>query len=313
MALKISRSVGNKGLNFTGDVQTVQLLLNRNLNFLVPLMALKIDGDCGPITIGLIVEFQRRVMKIAKPDGRVDPGKGTINKLNEKNTQNITVQKSTSTFDNLLLEIQQWTRNHQTNLQTIPSKIQRSLTEVDYQKAANFLGVEIATIKAVARVESLNGGFLSNGKPKILFEGHQFSKRSQRQFDSSHPTLSHKLYTAKNYKGGMAEYTRYEAAKKLNSVAAMQSTSWGMFQIMGFNYHAAGYSSLDAFVKDMHVSEGRQLLAFVNFLKTKELHIHLKSKNWAAFARGYNGENYAINKYDKRMEQAYKAYSAGSK
>jgi hypothetical protein len=315
MTDKIYQSVGNKGMNTIADVTTVQNLLNRKISLLKPHLSLKVDGDCGPITIGMIIEFQKRVMNYSKPDGRIDPKGNTFLKLIELATPAESVQnKLASKFNSLLQEVQQWLKSaHAINNSRDIKTGSNLLIESDYLRAANLLGVEIASIKAIARVESTGGGFLSNGKPKILFEGHQFSKRSNRKFDVSHPTLSYKTFTRLHYKIGVAEYARYETAKSLDSTAAMLSTSWGMFQIMGFNHKSAGYSSVEEFVRAMHVSEGVQLLAFVNFLKAEKLDVHLKTKSWAAFALGYNGEEYAINKYDKRLQQAYEAYSAGGK
>lgn len=61
----------------------------------------------------------------------------------------------------------------------------------------------------------------------------------------------------------------------------------------------------------MRISEGMQLLAFVKYLQAKKLDVYLKAKNWADFAKGYNGPKYRKNKYDVKLKQAYKAYSAG--
>ena len=87
------------------------------------------------------------------------------------------------------------------------------------------------------------------------------------------------------------------------------ATSWGKFQIMGFNHKEAGYTTVETFVQDMHKSESKQLSALVKFLKAKKLDAPLASKNWVAFAKGYNGDQYAENKYDTRLKQAYEAFS----
>lgn len=122
----------------------------------------------------------------------------------------------------------------------------------------------------------------------------------------------YKTFTKEHYKkDGIAEFARFEVAKGLDRNAAMLSSSWGAFQIMGFNYKSAGYSSVEEFVEAMHNSEANQLLAFVRFVKAQGLDVHLRSRDWAAFARGYNGPKYAVNKYDKRLKQAYEAYAAG--
>ena len=50
-----------------------------------------------------------------------------------------------------------------------------NLTENDFQRVADWLGVEMAVVKAVQTVETGGrGGFVAPGRPAILFEGHIF-------------------------------------------------------------------------------------------------------------------------------------------
>lgn len=55
----------------------------------------------------------------------------------------------------------------------------------------------------------------------------------------------------------------------------------------------------------MKISEGEQLEAFCNFVETNNLDDELRRKDWTNFARGYNGKNYFINKYDAKMANFY--------
>jgi conserved hypothetical protein len=82
-----------------------------------------------------------------------------------------------------------------------------------------------------------------------------------------------------------------------------------MFQIGGFNWRKCGASSINDFVERMSRSERDQLELFAQFLKTTKLDKQLKAKNWAAFARGYNGPSYARRGYHTRMARAYAKYS----
>lgn len=95
----------------------------------------------------------------------------------------------------------------------------------------------------------------------------------------------------------------------LNEDAALRATSWGKFQILGDNYKAAGYPTVKEFVGAMKSGEGEQLRAFVNFIKSQGMVDELQRKDWASFAEKYNGPSYKSNKYDKRLEAAYKKYS----
>jgi hypothetical protein len=180
-----------------------------------------------------------------------------------------------------------------------------TISNEQWQALAERLGVELPALKAVAEVESAGSGFLSDGRPKILFEGHVFSRLSKRAFDAGHPTLSHKKWTRKHYLGGVAEWTRLEAARALDFEAANAATSWGAFQIMGFNHRACGFMSLSAFVQAMGRDAGAQLDAFATFIARDPYLVALRALDWARFARAYNGPGYAQNQYDSKLALAY--------
>lgn len=184
----------------------------------------------------------------------------------------------------------------------------KTLTNWDYCQAAEKLGCEVASIKAVASVESAGGGFLPSGKVKLLFERHHFSRLTRRKFDSTHPQISSRK--PGGYYGNEKEYQRFNEAFRLDPTAAMMSASWGKFQIMGFNFAVCGFSSVNAFVDAMKKSEGEQLFAFCEFVETNNLADELRRRDWAGFARGYNGKNYRINNYDGKMLAAYNKFKA---
>lgn len=178
------------------------------------------------------------------------------------------------------------------------------LTQSDFERAAAALSCEVRAIKAVCEVEAPKGGFLPDGRPTILFERHQFSKRTARRFDAAHPDIS--SVKPGGYLGGLPEHGRLERAAKLDRDAALMSASWGKFQIMGFNHAAAGHPTLQGFINAMHESEGAQLDAFVAFIKDSPgLSRAIRALDWPTFARLYNGENYRINQYDTRLAAAY--------
>ncbi len=74
MATSISKSVGRNGANLHNDVVTVQELLNANIQRIGPTAPLKPDGRVGNKTLTAIEQFQRKVVGMSQPDGRVDPG-----------------------------------------------------------------------------------------------------------------------------------------------------------------------------------------------------------------------------------------------
>ena len=84
--VSISRPVGKVPMgtpnaNLPQDVRTIQKLLNAQMAKLMPMTALGEDGVIGPKTIAAIEEFQRRVVGMSQPDGRVDPGGATLKAL----------------------------------------------------------------------------------------------------------------------------------------------------------------------------------------------------------------------------------------
>lgn len=79
---KITRAVGRGVKNSNKkEVSLVQQLLNRHRK--PPLRQISTEGTVGPETIGAIEEFQRRVVKMSQPDGRVDPNGTTLRLLSE--------------------------------------------------------------------------------------------------------------------------------------------------------------------------------------------------------------------------------------
>ncbi len=188
------------------------------------------------------------------------------------------------------------------------------LSEQDLIDAAEKLGVELAVVKAVNEVESNGKGFLPQHKPKILFEGHVFRRRLARngfdpkEYAKDYPTVLYRSWTKAHYLGGIREYERVFKAAEINLESAYESTSWGLYQIMGHHWKALGYKSIFEFVDLMHYSEGEHLKAFVKYIQVNHLTKYLKDKDFAGFAYRYNGSGYKANKYDIKMERAYKKY-----
>jgi peptidoglycan hydrolase-like protein with peptidoglycan-binding domain len=81
----IVASVGYGGLNRTDDVRLVQALLNRHMQ--PPQRPLVVDGMMSPRTIAAIEAFQRRVLNMHRPDGRIQPGDATMVALTRQANQ----------------------------------------------------------------------------------------------------------------------------------------------------------------------------------------------------------------------------------
>lgn len=180
------------------------------------------------------------------------------------------------------------------------------LTRADFQACADIIGCEVEAVMAVAAVESKGGGFDPEGFPKTLFEGHWFYKFTKGKFAESNPTLCYPKWDRRFYgKTWQEEKARLQQAMTLDRTSAMMSASWGMFQIMGFNFGQCGYKTLQQFVNAMCKDEAAQLEAFSHYIVSAGLSDELRDTRWADFARLYNGPGYEVNKYDLKLAQAY--------
>ena len=195
------------------------------------------------------------------------------------------------------------------------------------RKAAKKLGVELSVIRAVFQTETGGQTYTKDGRIKILYERHYFSKFTHGKYnkdrDISAPTpFKGKTHKEKGkevatpeidqYGNPSNQYRRFEKAKKLDEEAAYSSISYGSFQIMGSNYKDAGYKSAKEFGDAMFsADEDKMLDAFTNYISANHaMRKALLNHDWATFARLYNGPSYKDNKYDTKMAENYKIFSA---
>lgn len=191
------------------------------------------------------------------------------------------------------------------------------LTEANVIEAARELGVELAAIKAVSEVESMGGGFIREGQPKVLFERHWMNRRLKHYGLTLAAELGRSqrpdIVNTKTggYRGGSHEWTRLQSARKLSEASALESASYGRYQLMGFHWEALGYESIQSFYEEHCKHEGKHLDGFVRFIKAdSRLITALAKKDWRTFARVYNGPAYSKNKYDIKMAEAYERHRA---
>jgi hypothetical protein len=185
------------------------------------------------------------------------------------------------------------------------------LTAADIRLAAVDLGIDYCALVAVIDVESGGSGFNADGSVKIQFEGHVFwSKLEERGIDPrphmpGNGDILYRRFTSRYVLGQKAEYDQFRRAAQFNEEAAMLATSWGMFQVMGFNHKVCGFDTVQAFVEAQKESEARQLQAFCAFVRSKKLLNFLSVQDWAGFAYRYNGPGYAEHNYDGRLRGKY--------
>lgn len=193
------------------------------------------------------------------------------------------------------------------------------LREEDFREIAKELDIETAAIKAVVDIETGKTRRGLNGPefPVINFDQALFRRAAARRGISlARHSSSEALKSVNIRKYGSqqkAQKARLDAAMLIDSVAAMESTFWGMFQIGGFNWELSGAASRQEFMELMGRSEYDQLRLFANYVRNTGLLKYLKTKNWAAFARVYNGPSYAARGYHTRLAAAYRRHKKEEK
>jgi hypothetical protein len=173
----ISAPVGQGGKNVPSDVSAIQYGLDQVFPIDGgPNPPLKIDGICGPKTRKAISDFQLKQFGWSGCDGRIDPGKQTITRLNEKR--------------------QRWIQPHlPPSLETDGWLLANLLRHVPYTRSC--IQAAMASINfARTGMGALPGASGLDSSPSALIERHyRLSKHANRNFALSlmFDTYSHML------------------------------------------------------------------------------------------------------------------------
>jgi len=177
------------------------------------------------------------------------------------------------------------------------------------QALSDEISIEPAAAIAVFCVESGGNGFGPNKKIIIRFENHLFwnlwGQKNPDQFnklfkfDPAKKWEGHAYRTSEtgewiNFHGNQdKEWACLEFARTLDDTAAISSMSMGGPQILGSNFKQIGFSSpqqmLEYFNKDIRY----HIIALFDFL-TPAMKTALQNKDFAGFAKGYNGPGQAV-------------------
>lgn len=181
----------------------------------------------------------------------------------------------------------------------------KRLGDLDLPRIGSIIAVGEDEIHAVMDVEAGGSGFDRQNRPKMLFEPHIFYRNlSGVQRDQAvAKSIAYPKWRPGNYPAD--SYPRLRDAIAINETAALKSASWGLGQILGDNYVAAGFLSPQAMVIAFVESEANQLEGMIRFIKTNKLDAYLRAHNWAKFAEGYNGPRYRENDYDGKLARSF--------
>lgn len=204
-------------------------------------------------------------------------------------------------------------------------------SEAGFTNAAAKLGIEVAVMKAIVKVESAGKGFLDNGMIKNLFERHKFWEQlvvphdeltnlfeRRSLFAQGNPDIcGPRAYSNKKgtplhdaYVSGMANYARLERARQFDDTAALKACSWGLGQIMGFHAETLGYGTVQEMVRLFGISEDNQIDGMARFiLATPRALKGARLKDWDMLASAYNGKAYKKFAYDTKLAAAYRTYA----
>lgn len=170
---------------------------------------------------------------------------------------------------------------------------------------ARDLGVELAMLRALARVEAPRGAFDNSGVIACLFERHLFRRYTDGRFDGSHPFLSNQ--SAGGYGKYREQPSRIAAAAALHQRAALEATSWGRFQVLGRWADEMGYGTPYRMAIQFALGELEQLEGLGRYLRlvNPKALAHLRTKNFEGLADAYNGRGHARHNYAGRFAAAY--------
>lgn len=181
----------------------------------------------------------------------------------------------------------------------------KRLDDIDLPRIGARIGVGEDEIHAILDVEAAGRGFDSKGRPTMLFEPHVFYRELGPGPERDAAVKAGLAYPRWKRDYPKDSYPRLLRAMKINMEAALRSCSWGLGQIMGFNCIAAGYATAKDMVLDFLDDEENHLNAMITFIITAKLDRFLRARDWAGFAKGYNGPGFAKNGYDRKLAQAF--------
>jgi len=184
------------------------------------------------------------------------------------------------------------------------------VTKVAITNVATTEGFDPAELLGIADVESAGVAFWNvNGKdlPAIRFEWGYFKPRLNADQLTAALAAGLNAVQPSSFAG---RYDWLAKAQGINPTAALESISMGLGQVMGANWQALGYASVDDLWGKAQTIEG-QVDLMVRFIVKNNLKTAIDNEDWKTFAKGYNGSNYAKNGYDTKLAAAVEKYRSG--
>lgn len=181
------------------------------------------------------------------------------------------------------------------------------LDKKDIQLLACEFGLKEASINTVVAVESGGQGFdRITGKIIIQFEPTWF-KRKKTDWQKDTVNV---FWQPNGVENQYKEWIAFNSAFKSDANAAMESTSIGLMQVMGFHFKLLGFKTVGAMWDYAKESEFNQLRLGLLFIKSNpKMFEALKTNNFDVFAYYYNGSAYRKYNYHTRMKVAFDRFN----
>lgn len=178
----------------------------------------------------------------------------------------------------------------------------KKLTQDNKKKLCKEFGLQTASLEAVIAVESGGKGFdETTGKIIIQFEPSWFKRKS--------PYTPSGLWSLNGVERQAGEWKAFNDAFKKDPNGAMESTSIGLMQVMGFHFKLLGFKNVGEMWDYAKESEFNQVRLGLLFIKSNSKMYNAILKNdFATFAYYYNGSGYKKFKYDTRLQTAYNKF-----
>ena len=173
------------------------------------------------------------------------------------------------------------------------------------QNAADALGVEPAVIQAIEAVES--GGRAA----AVRFEPHLWHRKwneyglTEAQRDQMPFTRNDEVPFSRV--NSETNETAFNKAMTINGALAMYSTSFGLYQVMGYNFPNFRSNPAGEVARFRADPEGVSYELLIKWFKGNSKALEAaRNKDWAELARRYNGPA-NVARYAPRLEREYAA------
>ena len=178
----------------------------------------------------------------------------------------------------------------------------KEITISEMKTVAKEFGLAYSKVAAVKDIESGGKGFDSvTQKIIIQFEPVWFRKKS--------PYTPSGKWSLNGVERQLQEWIAFNDAFRLNPDAAMESTSIGMMQVMGFHYKRLGFKTVGEMWDFAKKSERNQVWLGLEFLRTdKVIYKAIIVSDWNTVALRYNGSDYARLGYHNKLRAAEKKF-----